>query len=180
MNMLATETEEAAHQGNLRQLYTTTKKLSGKLGKPERPLNDKGGKPVPEEDGQKKRWTEHYEELLNRPAPQDLPDIPSANDHLPVDCDPPTEKEIHQDIYKQLKNGKSAGPDSSRAEALKTDIETSVELLRPLFKKIREEEQVLSEWKEGYLIKLLKKGDFSSCSSYRGITLLSIPGKVLR
>ena len=68
MNMLATETEAAAHQGDLRELYTTIKNLSGKFGKPERPANDKGGKPVPDEEGQKKRWMEHFKELLNRPA----------------------------------------------------------------------------------------------------------------
>ena len=48
----------------------------------------------------------------------------------------------------------------------------------PLFKKIWEEEQVLSEWNEGYFIKQPKKDDLSSCSNNRGITLLSIPGKV--
>ena len=34
------------------------------------------------------------------------------------------------------------------------------------------------EWKEGQLVKIPKKGDLSNCSNYRGITLLSIPGKV--
>jgi len=53
-----------------------------------------------------------------------------------------------------------------------------VELLYPLFNKLWEEERVPTEWKEGYLIKLPKKGDLSSCSNYRGITLLSILGKV--
>ena len=172
--MLAAETEESAHQGNLLELYTTTKKLSGKFGKSDRPIKDKGGKPTPEERHMK-RWMGHFEELLNRPAPQDPPHIPSANDGIHIDCDPPTKKEIYEAI-KQLKNGKSAGPDSIPAETLKTDLETSVELLYPLFKKIWEEEQVPSEWKEGYLIKLPKKGEISSCSSYRGITLLSRQG----
>ena len=54
-----------------------------------------------------------------------------------------------------------------------------MELLYPPFNKIREEEQVPTEWKEGYLINLLKKGDLISCSNYRSITLLSIPGKVI-
>ena len=142
-----------------------------------RQVKDKGGKPIPDEEGQKKVWMEHFEELLNRPAPKDPPDIPPASDDLPVDCDPPIKEEIYQSI-EQLKNGKSAGPDSIPAEALRTDTETSVELLYPLFNKIWEEEQVPSEWKEGYLIKTPKKGDLSSCSNHRGKTLLSIPGKV--
>ena len=63
MTMLATETEEATHQGHLQELYTTITKLCGKLGKPERPVKGKGGKPIPDEEGQKKSWMEHLEEL---------------------------------------------------------------------------------------------------------------------
>ena len=32
---------------------------------------------------------------------------------------------------------------------------------------------------EGYLITIPKKGDLSRCDNFRGITLLSVPGKVL-
>ena len=53
-------------------------------------------KPIPDEEGQIKRWIEHFEELLNRPAPHDPPDIPPANDVLPINCNPLTEKEIYQ------------------------------------------------------------------------------------
>lgn len=77
-----------------------------------------------------------------------------------------------------MKNGKAAGPDGIPAEALKADLETTAELLYPLFAKIWEEEVMLADWKEGYLIKLPKKGDLSKSSNYRGITLLSVPGKV--
>ncbi|KAH3825197.1 hypothetical protein DPMN_127070 [Dreissena polymorpha] len=38
------------------------------------------------------------------------------------------------------------------------DVKTSVDLLHPLFSKIWEEEEIPTEWKEGYLIKLPKKG----------------------
>ncbi|KAK7095834.1 hypothetical protein V1264_005198 [Littorina saxatilis] len=177
MDTMATEAEEAAYHGNMRDLYATIKKLSGKFSKPERPVKDKEGKSISDEAGQRKRWMEHFEELLNRPAPRDPPDIPPANGDLFINCNAPTKEEISQAI-KQLRNGKAAGPDSIPAEALKADLATSVEMLYPLFFKIWEEEQVPSEWKEGYLIKLPKKGDLSACSNYRGITLLSIPGKV--
>ena len=174
---LAAEAEEAARCGNLKDLYDTTKKLSGKFGRAERPVKDKEGKVIKDEEGQRERWKEHFNELLNRPAPQNPPDIPAAENDLPINCEPPSKEEIRQAI-KTLRNGKAAGPDNIPAEVLKMDIEETVEMLHPLFVKIWEEEQVPSEWKEGYLIKLPKKGDLSSCSNYRGITLLSVPGKV--
>ncbi|VDP38312.1 unnamed protein product [Schistosoma curassoni] len=41
---LAMMAEKAAREGNMKQLYDTTKKLSGKYSKPERPVKDKEGK----------------------------------------------------------------------------------------------------------------------------------------
>ena len=151
--------------------------LARKYSKPERPVKDKDGHPISDLEGQKKRWVEHFEELLNRPAPPDPPDVQPADSDLTIDCNTPTKEEI-QNAIKQLRKGKAAGPDNISAEALKADIRTNVELLYPLFNKIWDEKQVPTEWKEGYLIKLPKKGDLSSCSNYRGITLLPIPGKV--
>ncbi|VDO62624.1 unnamed protein product [Schistosoma margrebowiei] len=78
---------------------------------------------------------------------------------------------------RQIKGGKAAGPDYIPAEALKSDIEVSTNMLHLLFKKIWEEEQVPMNWKEGHLIKIPKKGDLSKCGNYRGVTLLSAPGK---
>nr|KAG5689838.1 hypothetical protein BaRGS_012188 [Batillaria attramentaria] len=52
-------------------------------------------------------------------------------------------------------------------------------MLHPLLRKIWESESVPQDWKKGHLVKLPKKGDLSSCSNWRGIMLLSIPGKVL-
>ena len=78
-----------------------------------------------------------------------------------------------------LRSGKAAGPDEIPAEAIKADIETAVQMLFSLFSKIWEKEEVPSQWKEGIIIKLPKKGDLRDCSNYRGIMLLSTPGKVL-
>ena len=46
---------------------------------------------------------------------------------------------------KHLKNNKATGPDDIPAEALKTDIDTSVELLHLLFIGIWEKEEMTSE-----------------------------------
>ncbi len=78
-----------------------------------------------------------------------------------------------------IKNGKAAGPDGIPAEALKGDVTTSVEMLYSLFEEIWEKQEIPAEWKEGYLIKIPKKGDLSRYDNFRGITLLSVPGKVL-
>ncbi|KAL3888482.1 hypothetical protein ACJMK2_000849, partial [Sinanodonta woodiana] len=120
VEMLATEAEEAAHHGNTRDLYATIKKLSGKFAKPERPIKDRNGRAIPDEEGQKNRWVEHFQELLNRPAPANPPDVPPAESDLPIECGAPTKEEIRSAI-KHLKSGKSAGPDNIPAEALKAD-----------------------------------------------------------
>lgn len=101
-----------------------------------------------------------------------------ADTDLSINCDIPTKKEIRRAIN-LLKNGKAAGLDEIPAEAIKVDTETSVSIPFNLVKKIWEEESIPEEWKEGILIKLPQKGDKRGYSNYRGIMILSVPGKVL-
>ncbi|KAK2164497.1 hypothetical protein NP493_1413g00067 [Ridgeia piscesae] len=130
------------------------------------------------DEEQLKRWREHFEELLNRPPPQNPPDITPAEEVLQINCERPSKAEIEKAIH-HMKSGKASGPDKIPAEAIKADIETSTEILHHLFGKIWEQEEIPTEWKEGYLVKLPKKGDMQDCKNYRGIMLLSVPGKVL-
>uniref|UniRef100_A0A183K830 Reverse transcriptase domain-containing protein n=1 Tax=Schistosoma curassoni TaxID=6186 RepID=A0A183K830_9TREM len=69
-------------------------------------------------------------------------------------------------FIRQIRSGKAAGSDNLPAEAPKSDI--TAKMLHVLFKKIWEEEQVLKDWKEGYLINILKGGDFSRCENKKG------------
>ena len=95
-----------------------------------------------------------------------------------IDCNKPTREEIKRAIG-HTQNGKAAGPAGIPTEALKGDVTTSVEMLFSLFEEIWEKEEIPAEWKEGYLIKIPNKGDLSRCDNFRGITLLSVPVKVL-
>ena len=52
-------------------------------------------------------------------------------------------------------------------------------MLYELLGKIWETNELPDDWKEGYLIKLPKKGDLRECRNWRGIKLLSAAGKVL-
>nr|KAG5686182.1 hypothetical protein BaRGS_012400 [Batillaria attramentaria] len=175
---LANQAEEAAGKGNLKDLYQVTKKLAGKFQQTDKPVKDKNGHPLTTTEEQLKRWAEHFRELLNRPVPETPPDIPPAETELPINCDKPSKAEIRKAIM-TLRNGKAAGPDEIPAEAIKADTETAVNMLHSLFSKIWEKEEVPAQWKEGIVIKLPKKGDLRDCSNYRGIMLLSVPGKVL-
>ena len=174
---LAEEAEAAAAAHNMKDLYDTTKKLCGKFQQSDRPIKDKDGNTLKTTEDQLNRWAQHFEELLNRPPPSNPPDIPEAEFDLPINTEKPTRDEIRRAI-KQTRNGKAAGPDDIPGEAMKGDINTSTEILYGLFEKIWEEEVIPEEWKEGHLIKIQKKGDLSNCANYRGITLLSVPGKV--
>ena len=90
----------------------------------------------------------------------------------------PSKEEIAKAIQKQ-KNGKAPGPDGIPAEILKADLYTSTQMLYEIFEKVWEEETIPEDWKEGYLVKVPKKGDLANCNNYRGITMLSVPGKIL-
>ncbi|VDP29925.1 unnamed protein product [Schistosoma mattheei] len=79
---------------------------------------------------------------------------------------------------KQSKSGKAVGPDNIPVEAWKADIRVTTTMLHIAFREIWEDEQVQTDWKEGKLIKIPEKEDLCKCDNYRGITLLSVPGKV--
>ena len=174
----ASQAEEAAGQGNLKDLYLVIKKLSGKFQQTDKPVKDKDGDQPTTTEEQLKWWAEQFRELLNRPSPETPPDIPPAETELPISCDKPTKAEIKKAIM-TLRSGKAAGPGEIPAEAIKADMETVTNMLHSLFSKIWEKEEVPAQWKGGIVIKLPKKGDLRDCNNYRGIMLLSVPDKVL-
>ena len=175
---LTEEAETAAGKRDMKRLYEITRVLSGKRNRTNCPVKDKNGDIITGEEKERKRWAEHFKEILNRPPPPAPPDIPRAVEPLEVNTGPPTKQETTKAI-KSLKTGKAPGPDGIPPEALKADIQTSTDMLHPLLVKIWETETVPDDWRKGLLVKLPKKGDLSSCNNWRGIMLLSIPGKVL-
>ena len=118
-------------------------------------MKDKNGNPLTTTKEQLKRRAEHFRKLLNRPTPDSPPDIPSAETELPISCDKPSKVEIKKAIM-TLRSGKAAGPDEIPAEAIKTGIETAVNMLYSLFSTIWEKKEVSAQWKEGIIIKLPK------------------------
>ena len=87
----------------------------------------------------------------------------------------------HEDVLnaiKQLKLNKSGGPDKLINEVLINGKHILTNTLCELFNKIFEIVYFPDEWSEGYVIPLHKRGSLNDVGNYRGITLLSILGKL--
>ena len=59
-----------------------------------------------------------------------------ASEVLEVNCEIPDREEIRKALLVLPKTGKSPGPDEIPAEAIKADMETSIEMLYDLIGKI--------------------------------------------
>lgn len=87
------------------------------------------------------------------------------------------EKET-EDAVMRLKLGKAAGCDEVVAEVLKKGGDNIVKALHMLCEKVWTEETLPTDWTRGVIFPIYKDGDKRDPLNYRGITLLSIVGKV--
>ena len=128
------------------------------------------------------RWREHFEDLLNVVSHVEssvidlVSSLPGAD--LESLTDRPTEGEVRLAI-RDLKNGKAPGEDGISAELLKIGGDTAVEWITKLCVLIWDKEEIPKDWVRQVVIPLHKKGSRLVCDNYRGISLLSVPGKVL-
>lgn len=174
---MASEAESAALRGDMSTVYKTTKQLCGQGIRKSTGVKDKSGRRLTTEREEAARWMEHFQEVLNRPEPENPADTPPDEEDLEINIHPPTEEEVRKAI-RAMKSGKSPGVDCIHTEMLTADINLSTKVLMDLFSKIWEEHMIPEDWCKGLIVKLPKKGDLQNCDNWRGITLLSVPGKV--
>jgi len=78
-----------------------------------------------------------------------------------------------------VKNGRAAGCDDIPPELLKCVLPHVSQALHSLFQRVWRCGRVPADWKDGIIVSLYEcKGPKNECSSYRPISLLSVPGKV--
>ena len=87
-----------------------------------------------------------------------------------------TEDEIIK-ACKELRTGRSSGPDQVLNEFFKHGITYLVSYLERLFNTCFRFSYFPEVWADGYIVPLHKKGDINSTEKYREITLLSTLGK---
>ncbi|KAK3508205.1 hypothetical protein QTP70_017467 [Hemibagrus guttatus] len=120
------------------------------------------------------QWKEYFKDLLN---PTDTPSVeePETEDSE-VDSFI-TQAEVTE-VVQQLLGGKAPGVEEIPPEYLKSLDVVGLSWLTRLCNIAWRSGTVPLDWATGVVIPLFKKGDRRVCSNYRGITLLSLPGKV--
>lgn len=170
--------EDSQRKHDTRTLYKTANEICGTFVPKLPTVKSKAGETLAEKEQIKGRWKEYYEGLYNEQNPVDetvLDELPPTNtaEHM----DDFLEEEVAAAI-KNLKKGKSPGEDNITAEMLQAGEECSVKMMHTLCNKIYQEEQCPADWGKAVIVPLFKKGDKKECNNYRGISLLSVPGKV--
>ena len=79
---------------------------------------------------------------------------------------------------KRINSGKAAGEDEIRPEMLKTLTGEGILWLTRVCQVAWKFGKTTKNWQTGVIIPIFKKGFCKQCTNYRGISLLSLPGKV--
>jgi len=99
---------------------------------------------------QLKCWQEHFSKILNRPLDDQVDEEEmeegeyEANPRINIKV--PTMIEIKKAL-KELHNGKAAGADNISPEVMKVDLDTTADILHPLFEKIWMGGEMPNDWR---------------------------------
>ena len=121
-----------------------------------------------------KIWQQHFKTILN----QSLPKKEEVRNNPPITC-----AEI-ENVLKNTKNKKAAGPDGIYYERLKEAKDVIIEPLMELYNKCLDVGTILDIWRNSQIKVLYKgKGDPADPNAYRGIaledTMFKLPTKIL-
>lgn len=177
----ADEVQLYADTKNSKMFFSAIKAVYGPPKPNTTPLLSANGTLLKEKSEINERWKEHFSTLLNRPSsvsPEALDLIPQKPVIDSLDL-PPTLDEVEKAI-KQTSSGKAPGMDGIPAEVYKAVGPEALEAFHSIITSIWEEEEIPQEFRDATIVSLYKnKGSKSDCGNYRGISLLSIAGKIL-
>ena len=172
--------QRSAETGNIKGMYSGIKKALGPTVKGVAPLKSMLGEKITDRGQQMARWVEHYSELyshetlVTEAALSSIKNLPIMEELDEV----PTLEELSKAID-SLPNDKAPGSDCIPPEAIKCGKTTLLLPLHELLCLCWEEGAVPQDMRDATIVTLYKnKGDRSDCNNYRGISLLSIVGKV--
>ena len=178
----ADEIQGYADTKDMKNFYRGLREIYGPVTSGSSPLLDaEGSTLITDKEKILERWAEHFRNVLNTPsfvgheAIERLTQVPVNNTLEAV----PNMNELMAAI-RQMSNGKAPGPDMIPAEIYKEGGPVLSGKLLCLLQTIWETETVPQNLKDASIIHLYKrKGNRQACDNHRGISLLSIAGKIL-
>ena len=177
---LCSSIERASLTGNVRAMYEGIKQATGPTIKKTAPLKSKSGTTITDPQKQMERWVEHYLELYsteNTVSEEAINSIPTLSVLKELDTEP-TLAELEKAID-ALACGKAPGNDAIPPEVIKQGKPALLPHLHELLSLCWKEGSVPQDMRDAKIVTLFKnKGDRSVCDNYRGISLLSIVGKI--
>lgn len=156
MDKLAEEAETAAQQNDIKTLHNITRQLSGRRVNTNKPVRGSNGTILSKTSDQLDEWKECFSSLLNGTPVVNPPEIEEEDD-LDINLGPITKAEVVEAI-KKIKNGKAPGPDNILPEVMKADTGVTANIMINLLQDAWEKEEVPTEWKRGYIVKIAIKG----------------------
>ena len=177
---LSEKIQQASDTGNIRAMYEGINQVIGKQIKKPAPLKAKTGELLTDKNKKLERLVEHYVDLYSTNttvSDKALEAFPQASPFSFLDAEP-TLQDVAEAIDSQ-QSGKAPGQDCIPPDIIKCGKEVFIGPLHTLFCKCWEEGNVPQDMRDAKITTLYKnKGDRSDCNNYRGISLLSIVGKI--
>jgi len=176
------ETQSHADANNSRKFFECVKAIYGPSHSRATPLLASDGETrLTDQDAIIKRWAEHFDSVLNRPSDMNseaIERLPQTTTNISLDNFPTVEET--QTAIGQLSMNKSPGADSIPSEIYAFGGVSLVEKLTELFTVFWEVGCLPQQFKDATIVHLYKnKGNRQVCDNHRGISLLSIAGKIL-
>ncbi len=140
------------------------------------------GTPLCGHDAQLGRWREHFAGLFAEGICADLGYIADAVPRRPplMESDAMFTRAEYAGAVQALKVGKTADEDGIVTELLRAAGDAIHDTFCDLVRACWKHGQVPTAWRDAIMVPLPKgKGDARLCDSWRGISLLSVPGKIL-
>ena len=179
---LSERTQLYADTGDYKKFYETLKAVYGPSFQIQSPLRSADGQELlTDRESILNRWSEHFHTLFStsRTVQREAIDrIPQQPPKMELDVAPTLQETVK--AIEQMKAGKAAGKDGIPPEIWKEGGLALHTKLHDLFVCCWERGKLPQDLRDAVIITLYKnKGGKSDCSNYRGITLLSIAGKIL-
>ena len=178
----ADEIQSFADRKDMKKFFDALKTVYGPQSSGTTPLLSADGTSfLTDKEAILKRWAEHFDSVLNRPS--------SINDDA-INRLPQVECNLLLDEFltvsetvkaiKLLPSCKAPGSDTIPAEIYKAEGTPFAKKMTELFHIMWRKEAIPQEFKDASIVHLFKrKGNPQLCDNHRGISLLSVAGKVL-